>query len=136
MGLNAGFEFIDGEWAVGDPGIEPEEEWMISVADLSMCFITISTDEGGREFFFGANPTIVFDVDPKLVPDYDGEVFRSFFVDRYPEAEEKIVEFAETYRIMAADTEPTYDGEVRDGGDLVAKWCAVLGIPSPLEAAE
>ena len=136
MSLNAGFEYIDGDWVVGDPGIGPQKDWLISVANGDMCFITVNTDEGGREFFFGANPTIVFDVDPELVPDYDGEVFRSFFAGRYPEAEEKIVEFAETYRIMAGDTEPTYDAEVREGGDLVVKWCAVLGIPSPLEAAE
>ena len=58
MSINAGFEYIDGDWEIGDPGIGPEEDWMISVADLDMCFITISTADGNKEYFFGANPTL------------------------------------------------------------------------------
>lgn len=135
MSINAGFEYIDGDWEVGDPGIGPEEDWMISVADLDMCSITISTADGNKEYFFGANPTIVFEVESELVPDYDIESFDAFFAERYPEAKEGIAEFVRKYRIMSTDTESKFDDAVMDGGDLVGLWCETLGLPNPLNAA-
>ncbi|MCZ9292001.1 hypothetical protein [Corynebacterium lehmanniae] len=135
MSINAGFEYIDGDWEVGDPGIGPEEDWMISVADLDMCFITISTADGNKEYFFGANPTIVDGVEPEHVPDYDIESFDAFFAERYPEAKDGVAEFVRKYRIMSTDTESTYDDAASDGGDLVGLWCETLGLPNPLNTA-
>ena len=134
MSINAGFEYIDGDWEIGDPGIGPEEDWMISVADLDMCFITISTADGNKEYFFGANPTLVDGVEPEHVPDYDIESFDAFFAERYPEAKDGIAEFARKYRVISTDTAPKFDDAVTDGGDLVALWCETLGLPNPLDA--
>lgn len=135
MGINAGFEYIDGDWNVGDPGIGPEGDWMISVADLDMCFITISTAGGNKEYFFGANPTLVFGVEPEHVPDYDIESFDAFFAERYPEAKDGIAELVRKYRIMSTDTESKFDDAASDGGGLVGLWCETLGLPNPLSAA-
>ncbi|MDK8796072.1 hypothetical protein QP994_09200 [Corynebacterium sp. MSK044] len=88
---------------------------MISVAELMLCFITIHTDNGNHEFFFGANPVMVFGVEPELVPDYDIDEFIDFFTTAYPDAVEGINRFVDTYRVVSTDTEPRYRSEASWG---------------------
>lgn len=133
MSLYAGFEYIDGEWEIGDPGIGPEEDWLISIADLTLCFITIHTDSGNKEYFFGASPTMVFGADPSDVPDNDIDVFYDFFTTRYPDAEDGIKQFVDKYRVMSTDTEPTYHTPDQAGDALLAEWCTTLNLPNPME---
>lgn|GEM_PF-1230361 len=134
MGLNAGFEYIDNEWEISSPGIGPEQDWMISVADLTECFITIRTPNGEEhEYWFGANPTMVWDVDPAEVPDHDEAAFIDFFDQRYPGKRDEIQTFVTTYRVLSTDTEDKYKPENHAGDDLVEEWCQTLGLPHPWE---
>lgn len=133
--MYAGFEFVDGDWRVGHPGIGPEGEWMISVAELMLCFITIRTDAGTHEFFFGANPVMVFGADPAEVPDYDVDEFIDFFTAAYPDAAEGIGRFVETYRVMSTDSEPRYQSPDQAGDSLVSEWCSILNLPDPMADA-
>ncbi|AKK06348.1 hypothetical protein CMUST_10160 [Corynebacterium mustelae] len=134
MGYFAGWELIDGEWNLSDPGIGPEEDWMFSIADTFLFSIDIAPEDGEAvTYFFGTNPALVYDLDPAEVPANNLEEFVSFFSARYPGREEAIKEFVETYASLPTDTEDKYQSPQEAGPELGVAWCTALGITPPEE---
>ena len=40
MAYFAGWEFVDNEWRLGDPGIGPADKWMFSIAETFLARVS------------------------------------------------------------------------------------------------
>ena len=132
MAYFAGWEFVDNEWRLGDPGIGPADKWMFSIAETFLAFITTKSADGTKsEYFFGTNPSHVYDLPAEELPVPDRDAFVSFFTSLYPTRSENIRNFLTTYYAGPDAHEPTYTHPRQSGTDLLIEWCQALDIPAP-----
>ncbi|SES06724.1 hypothetical protein [Corynebacterium cystitidis] len=132
MAYFAGWELINNEWQFSEPGVGPQHEWMISVAETFLTFITTHDEKNGStKYFLGANPSIIYDVDPADLPTPNPDNAIEFFATRYPHRRTQITNFFTTYISQPTDTTTTYLNDQQDGPELIIEFCTTLDITPP-----
>lgn len=137
MAYFAGWELVDGQWNFTDPGTADSADWSINVAETDLTFITIVAHGTRKDFFFGANPSLIYGVEPENIPVHDSAELIEFFVERYPERRQEIVSFVETFQSVPGDAAGKFVRGVADSGaDLIMLWCKTLDIEPPQVLAD
>lgn len=132
MAMFAGWERVDESWEIGDPGILRTGEWMFSVAETFLAFITINTHTGyDKVLFLGANPTLIYGEPSQDLPPAEIDDFINFFIHLFPGRTQHIKTFFRTYAVKPDAIEPTYVSPQQTGADLLIELCHVLSIEVP-----
>lgn len=132
----AGWERVDGHWQLVNPGVLTTGQWMFSIAESFLAFITVRTCAGqDKILFLGANPRHIYGQPVEELPATDIAFFIGYFARQFPCRAEQVTAFLETYAVNPGAEEPTYTSHHQAGDDLFREFCQSLdiGLPEQME---
>lgn len=132
MSMFAGWERINNSWELGTPGVLTTGEWMFSIADTFIAFITIDNHVDGEEvLFLGSQPTLLYDELSGELPAANVTGAIDFFSRLFPTRTQHLTAFFNKYTAQPDSTMPEFTTPRQAGTDLFIELCRTLDIEPP-----